>query len=497
MSQALLPLLGRWYAFGPWLLVGAIVWRWFGWRRALPWLAGGWAIAFAAEWASTSGPGIPFGVYHYRLAGLAHDWRLLGVPIFDSLSFTWLAFATYAVMGALGARGWRRVLLGALAMVAVDLVVDPVALRGARWWLGSIYSYPAHSGVWYGVSALNYLGWLVVGVALQLWTRWLLGEFPGQLRWPLRASWALLLGVVAGMGLLAGLLGVGPSALAAILLLGTCLLLARAGRRPQVPGPPLILACALASEAGAARRGLARGWSRLPGAHLIRWASWDGAVEVWETGTGPAAAQRAAVQAPPEALVVVLGVAGACASGWEVAEVGVGESVRAPAGAWTQLSPDAHQALAGIGRSCRLATSATVVETPAERARLAALGVDLVEMETAAWTERQGARVAALRVVLDTPAAPLGPAAALVPVGRRGADPRLVAGLLLRHPAAVRELLVVGGLQRRALSQLSRAVAAALPRLREQGLAGAGLAVRAMPGPGSADGQPAAVGELG
>ncbi|EQD59814.1 hypothetical protein B1B_08035, partial [mine drainage metagenome] len=212
MGQALLPLAERWYAFGPWALVGALVWRQFGWRRALLLLLFGWAIAFAAEWASSAGPGIPFGVYHYRRAGLTHDWTLFGVPIFDSVSFTWLAFCTYTVTGALGARGWRRILLGAVAMVALDLVVDPVALRGAHWWLGSIYSYPAHLGIWYGVSPLNYLGWLVVGALLQSWIHLLLGDFPARLRWPLLLSSVLLLGVVVQSSVLAVLLGVGPSA---------------------------------------------------------------------------------------------------------------------------------------------------------------------------------------------------------------------------------------------------------------------------------------------
>ena len=496
-AQALLPLLGRWYAFGPWALVGAIVWRCFGWRRAVLWLGFGWALAFGAEWSSTSGPGIPFGVYHYRPAGLTHDWTLLGVPLFDSLSFSWLAFCTYAVMGSLGARGWRRGLLGAVAMVAVDLVVDPVSLRGANWWLGSIYSYPAHSGAWYGVSLDNYLGWLVVGAALQLWTRVALGEFPGQLPRPLLATWPLLLGVLAGSSLLAGILGVGPSAGAALLLFGLCLILARASRRHQLTGPPLILACALASEARAARRALGRGFSRLPSGRLVRWISPDGGVEVWETGAGPAAARQAADQSPPGGLVLVLGLAGACAPGWAVADVGIGQSVLSPEGFWTELSPDARLALAGCGRSCRLETSASVVEASSRRAELAARGVDLVEMETSAWSERPGARVAALRVVLDTPTSPLGSAATLIPPGGRGPDPRRLAGLLVRHPGALAELLAVGRLQARALAALSAAVGLAVPRLRAQGLHGGGLEVRRLPRPGSADDEPSPAAELG
>ncbi|MHB8325135.1 MAG: carotenoid biosynthesis protein, partial [Candidatus Dormibacteria bacterium] len=450
--------------------------------RALLLLLFGWAIAFAAEWASSAGPGIPFGVYHYRRAGLTHDWTLFGVPIFDSVSFTWLAFCTYTVTGALGARGWRRILLGAVAMVALDLVVDPVALRGAHWWLGSIYSYPAHLGIWYGVSPLNYLGWLVVGALLQSWIHLLLGDFPAQLRWPLLLSSVLLLGVVVQSSVLAVLLGVGPSALVALVVLVACLLLA-SGPAPHPPtgsGPPLILACALASEARSVRRTTGRGWTRMPAGSLVRWLAAGGMVEVWETGTGPDAAGRAAGQAPSGALVLVLGVAGACVDGWNIGDVGVGERVRSLDGRWLELSPDAYRVLSrdGIGRSCQLGTSPVVVETAAARAAEAGHGVELVEMETASWAQCPGARVAALRVVLDTPSRPLGPGAGLVLVDGHGPAPWRLAGLLLRHPRAVSQLVALGRLQALALGELGRAAGIAVASLEQAALVKAGLQVR-------------------
>ncbi|MGC1193785.1 MAG: carotenoid biosynthesis protein, partial [Candidatus Dormiibacterota bacterium] len=242
-------LISRWYVFGPWILVVGLIWRQFGWRRALPIALGGWLVAFAAEWASTSGPGVPFGVYAYRNGGLAQDWRLLGVPLFDSLSFTWLAFCTYTVAGWLGARGARRLFLGALAMVAIDVVVDPVALRGAQWWLGSIYSYPAHAGVWYGVSWLNYVGWLVVGLALQLWLGfWLGGQRPGRRPTPVVAV-LLLAGVMVQSSVLAIVLGIAPSAVPAVVLLAGLAFAARGFRAPasESDQPLVVVACALSS----------------------------------------------------------------------------------------------------------------------------------------------------------------------------------------------------------------------------------------------------------
>jgi hypothetical protein len=110
------------------------------------------------------------------------------------------------------------------------------------------------------------------------------------------------------------------------------------------------------------------------------------------------------------------------------------------------------------------------VDSAAERHRLAKRGVDLAEMETAGWTGRTGARVAALRVVLDTPAKPLGVGAGLVPPGRRGPDPLLVLRLLVRRPSAIGELLALGRLQRTALFALGRAVSAAAIQLQGAGL---------------------------
>jgi hypothetical protein len=480
MPEWLLPLIGRWYSFLPWAVVGALVWRKFGWRRAAVLLIGGWAIAFAAEWASTAGPGIPFGVYHYRAAGLRHDWTVLGIPIFDSISFTWLSFCTYSLVGALGARGSRRLVLGAVAMVAIDLAVDPVALRGASWWLGSIYRYPTGGPSWYGVTLLNYLGWLVVGAALQLWLRLCLSEFPGSQRWSFWPSAVLLLGVMAQSTALAFMFGVGPSALTGLLLLAVCGLFALLGRSRRVAGTPLIVACALASEARAVRAAVGRGWTRLPGALPVRWVAEAALLEVWETGLGLAAAGAAATRAPSDALILVAGVAGACSDGWRATEVGVGRTVMLADGRWMELSPDARARLeeANLARGCSLATVAEEVDTAKERYRLAEQGVDLAEMETAGWTRRTGARVAALRVVLDTPAEPLGVSAGLVRPGQRGPDPFLLLRLLLRRPGAIGELLALGRLQRRALFALGGAVSAAASELQRAGLHEGGETVR-------------------
>lgn len=460
-------LLGRWYAILPWLAIAVVVAREFGWRRALGVLLGGWAIAFVAEWASTSGPGIPFGVYHYRPAGLRSDVLVAGVPLFDSLSFTWLAFACMTVLGYLGARGWGRILLTAVAMVGLDLVVDPVALRGSRWWLGSIYSYPAHQGVWYGVTLLNYVGWLVVGLCLALWMRLWLGDFPGNLRWPVLVAPLLVAGVVVQSAVLALLLGVAGSLLACLLVLVICGAAAVLTAPPGRTGDRLVIACALDSEARTVRRSVGGRWERDPRGGFPRWRNLDLHVEVWSTGQGRRAARAAAAAAPGGCRVVVAGVAGALTDDWAPNQVGVGRRVLDPELGWQALvRVDLLEQLTG-GRPCDLASVDQVADSPDQRRRWHESGAELVDMEASAWAVRADLTVSALKVVLDTPSLPLGAAAATIPDGGRGPGALRVAGLLLRRPRELGRLARLGRRQSAALEVLGQRLAAAVPRLCE------------------------------
>ena len=107
----------------------------------------------------------------------------------DSLSFTFLLFASYCLAlvfvlpPVAAAKGSRLQLLldpvirtssAALWLTAtfltfIDVVIDPVALRGDRWFLGQIYGYP-DPGLYFGIPLLNFLGWAVVGlIALSIY----------------------------------------------------------------------------------------------------------------------------------------------------------------------------------------------------------------------------------------------------------------------------------------------------------------------------------------
>jgi len=86
-----------------------------GWRRAIGWLGWGWAVAYAAEYASTR-IGIPFGLYHYTGETAWRELFISNVPFFDPLSFPFMAYASYCLARwALGqARGLAPAALAAV-----------------------------------------------------------------------------------------------------------------------------------------------------------------------------------------------------------------------------------------------------------------------------------------------------------------------------------------------------------------------------------------------
>jgi uncharacterized membrane protein len=152
-----------------------------------------WVTAFVCEFSSTR-TGIPFGWYFYNGSTVGQELYISNVPFMDSLSFSFLLFTSYCLaltflLPAQG-RGFGMAMradrttrtsapalgLTVLFFVLLDVVIDPVALRGDRWFLGKIYYYP-DPGVHFGVPIANYAGWAVVGLAAfglyQRLDRWL------------------------------------------------------------------------------------------------------------------------------------------------------------------------------------------------------------------------------------------------------------------------------------------------------------------------------------
>jgi putative membrane protein len=155
-----------------------------GWKKVGFFTVAGYLIAFASEYSSINN-GFPYGWYYYIDATKNSELWIAGVPFFDSLSYVFLAYCSYAtalfIVSPL--RGWRWdlvtletrairrsfavVFLGSLLQVFLDIIIDPVALQGSRWFLGQIYGY-REVGVHYGVPLSNYLGWWLVGFLMIL-----------------------------------------------------------------------------------------------------------------------------------------------------------------------------------------------------------------------------------------------------------------------------------------------------------------------------------------
>jgi putative membrane protein len=155
-----------------------------GWRRTGLFLLISWITAFLCEFSSTR-IGVPFGSYYYTGSTVGHEIYISNVPFMDSLSFTFLLYASYCMALLfllpadgrsgihrhlprlrfdLAARTSRSVLfLTVLFYALIDVVIDPVALRGDRWFLGQIYGY-TYPGVYFGVPIENFIGWAVVGL---------------------------------------------------------------------------------------------------------------------------------------------------------------------------------------------------------------------------------------------------------------------------------------------------------------------------------------------
>lgn len=152
--------------------------RHLGARRTIALTLIGYLVAWSSE-ASSIRNGFPYGLYRYLVGPGGIDPREplnLGVPIFDSISYVFLAYASYAVALLIlgvdpgpgpGRRAPGVAIASAALFCAIDTIVDPVALRGERWFLGKIYFYPG-GGEHFGVPWTNYAGWLLVGLAIVL-----------------------------------------------------------------------------------------------------------------------------------------------------------------------------------------------------------------------------------------------------------------------------------------------------------------------------------------
>ena len=169
-----------------------------GLGRTLIFLVLGYLTAWLMELSSIH-TGFPFGLYIYIPATMDRELWVMGVPFMDSLSYVFLAYASFTMaLLALGQgrwqngsyiledeaalwNSWRITFLAAALMMTLDVVIDPVALRGYRWFLGQIYGYPEY-GVYFGVPLSNFAGWFLVAFIMTRLLQFLIARLPASPR---------------------------------------------------------------------------------------------------------------------------------------------------------------------------------------------------------------------------------------------------------------------------------------------------------------------------
>lgn len=143
-------------------------WLRWGWRRTLLWLVSGYGIAWASEYSSITN-GFPYGWYAYVYENLRGELLIAGVPFFDSLSYAFLTFAGYtmgeSILGRTRAGTIAAVAAGALLTMFLDVIVDPIATMGDKWFLGLIHTYRS-PGWYFGVPMTNFGGWFLTAFAI-------------------------------------------------------------------------------------------------------------------------------------------------------------------------------------------------------------------------------------------------------------------------------------------------------------------------------------------
>ncbi len=153
-----------------------------GWVRTLLFLVIAYCIAFLSEFSSTRN-GFPYGFYSYIDTTRGQELWIANVPFMDSLSYSFLSYVAYSLSllfwGTLKGDGWKvevinldaiknsvRVLLtAAMLFMLMDVIIDPVAFLGDRWFLGKIYTYQ-EEGEYFNIPLTNFAGWFIVGFAI-------------------------------------------------------------------------------------------------------------------------------------------------------------------------------------------------------------------------------------------------------------------------------------------------------------------------------------------
>jgi putative membrane protein len=138
-----------------------------GWRTGGAAVAAAALVGFAAEVVGVD-TGWPFGVYAY---GDVLGPRLLGVPLLVPIAWTMIAWPAAVVARRLVATPAARVAVGAWALAAWDVFLDPQMVAAGAWrWSDPTPHLPGVPDV----PLSNYAGWLMVAVVVSAIVQWVL-----------------------------------------------------------------------------------------------------------------------------------------------------------------------------------------------------------------------------------------------------------------------------------------------------------------------------------
>ena len=138
-------------------------------------------IAFICEYSSTRN-GFPFGFYTYIETTRNQELWISNVPFMDSLSFSFLIYVSYTLSLFLWAplikNGWdirlgeinnlkhsfKVIASASILCMLMDVIIDPIAFLGDRWFLGKIYFY-REPGDYFHIPLTNFAGWFFVAAS--------------------------------------------------------------------------------------------------------------------------------------------------------------------------------------------------------------------------------------------------------------------------------------------------------------------------------------------
>ncbi len=166
--------------------------------RSLSFTVLAYLVAFLCEYSSTRN-GFPFGFYTYIETTRQQELWISNVPFMDSLSFSFLIYISYTVSLLLWAPVIKKgpdirlrvirpikysvqvIASASILCMLMDVIIDPAAFLGDRWFLGKIYYY-REEGEYFHIPLTNFAGWIfVAGLTLSCFAfldRWLDSKIP-------------------------------------------------------------------------------------------------------------------------------------------------------------------------------------------------------------------------------------------------------------------------------------------------------------------------------